>query len=74
VTSNFGLFVVDEVYHETFIAVDERGTEAAASTAVVLKGRGVNPATLVFDRPFLYLVYDEPTGQILFLGHLVDPG
>lgn len=69
-----GRLWVDEVYHKAFVAVDEEGTEAAAATAVVLTGRGTPPpVTLTFDRPFIFLIYDEPTGQILFLGHLALP-
>jgi serpin B len=66
---------IAEVYHQAFIALDEKGTEAAAATAVVLIGEssGPEPATITLDRPFLFLIYDEPTGQILFLGRVVDP-
>jgi serpin B len=72
-----GHLFIDEVYHKAFVAVDEQGTEAAASTAVVLTTKDVlkKPSTeIAFDQPFVFLVYDEPTGQILFLGQLVDPG
>ncbi len=65
---------VADVYHKAFIALDEQGTEAAASTATVSRGisypAGVN---LVLDRPFLFVIYDEPTGQILFVGRLKHP-
>jgi serpin B len=67
---------VDEVYHKAFITVDEEGTEAAAATAVVVNTKSAqhsNPVTVSFDRPFLFFVYDAPTGQILFLGHVTDP-
>lgn len=67
---------VDEVYHKAFIGVDESGTEAAAATAVVINTRDSSPppAAVRFDRPFVFCIYDEPTGQILFLGQLTDPG
>jgi len=65
---------IDEVYHQAFVALDEHGTEAAASSAVVLPGRGVSPpAEFVLNRPFVFVIYDEPTDQILFLGRLSDP-
>jgi serpin B len=65
---------IDEVYHKAFIAVDEEGTEAAAATAVGMKaGVGMENKTVTLDRPFIFLIYDEPTGQVLFLGHLKDP-
>jgi len=66
---------IDEVYHKAFIALDEQGSEAAASTAVVAKRKSVMPSvSLSFDRPFVFAIYDEPTGQVLFLGQMVDPG
>ena len=66
---------IDEVYHKAFVAVDEQGTEAAAATAVVIATLSAPPsAEAIFERPFLFAIVDEPTGQILFLGQLVDPG
>jgi serpin B len=74
ITKTAGEVWVDEVYHKAFIALDEQGTEAAAATAVVARDESATPpATLVLDRPFLFLIYDEPTGQILFIGRLLDP-
>ena len=60
--------------HKAFIAVAEKGTEAAAATAVVV-GRTSLPQGLniVFNRPFLFFVRDEPTGAILFQGRVSDP-
>lgn len=70
-----GNLYVDEVYHKAFVAVDEQGTEAAAATAVVAREVSLPPqVTVTFDRPFMFLVHDVPTGQVLFLGHLSDPG
>ncbi|HKU38767.1 MAG TPA: serpin family protein [Polyangiales bacterium] len=69
-----GMLYIDEVYHKAFVSVDEQGTEAAAATAVVAsRVSAPPPVTLSFDRPFLFLIYDEPTGHILFLGHLSEP-
>jgi serpin B len=66
---------IDEVYHKAFVGVDEEGTEAAASTAVVISTDSAKPVVSVtFDRPFVICLYDQPTGQILFLGQLSDPG
>lgn len=65
---------IDEVFHDTFVAVDEEGTEAAAATAVVITTESAKPQTeITFDRPFLFAIFDEPTGQVLFIGHLLDP-
>lgn len=66
---------IQDVVHEAFIAVDENGTEAAAATAVVV-GLTAAPAevvTLTVDRPFLFLVRDDETGAILFMGRVLDP-
>jgi serpin B len=66
---------IDEAYHKAFVAVDEEGTEAAAATAIVARTRSVKPlAAIALNRPFVFCIYDEPTGQILFLGRLADPG
>lgn len=67
------LFIQD-VVHEGFIAIDERGTEAAAATAVVVGVDSAPPAaTLTVDRPFMFAIIDRPTGATLFIGRVVDP-
>ncbi len=63
---------IDQIYHKTFINVDEQGTEAAGATAVVMK-RLAMPEVLRIDRPFVYLIRDAETGAILFLGQVTDP-
>jgi serpin B len=67
-----------EVIHKAFINVAENGTEAAAATAVVMNGDASAPAApqlvLTADRPFLYFLRDKPTGAILFMGRVLDPG
>ena len=65
---------VDDVYHDTFVAVDETGTEAAAATGVVVGTEtGVtDPFAFVADRPFRFFVRDRPTGTVLFAGRVVD--
>ena len=66
---------IDEVYHKAFVAVDEKGTEAAAATAVVMtkSSAPLKVPEVTLDRPFVFTIYDHPTGEILFLGHLADP-
>jgi serpin B len=65
---------VDEAYHKAFVALDEQGTEAAAATAIVARDESApQPAAITLDRPFLFMIYDQPTGQILFLGRVLDP-
>lgn len=73
-----GDLYVSDVLHQAFVAVDETGTEAAAATAVVVTTPPSSPpprtpVELTFDRPFLFAIYDEPTGQILFVGRLTEP-
>jgi serpin B len=65
---------ISAVIHKAFINVAEKGTEAAAATAVVMVGSAA-PTGLEFDatRPFLYFLRDQPTGAILFMGRVLDP-
>ncbi|HEX8684721.1 MAG TPA: serpin family protein [Ardenticatenaceae bacterium] len=68
---------ISEVLHKAFIAVDEEGTEAAAATAVAMTESAAmppeDPAVMVLDRPFIYLIRDNATGTLLFIGRLTDP-
>ena len=74
-----GLFLyISQVIHQAYVNVNEEGTEAAAATAVVIKIRcsAPGPKTPVFraDHPFIFMITEEETGLILFLGRLGDPG
>lgn len=66
---------ISAVLHKAFVAVDEKGTEAAAATAVIVDvaSAQLSDVTLTIDRPFIFLIRDIPTGQILFLGRVLDP-
>ena len=66
---------ISAVAHKAFIEVNEKGTEAAAATGVVLAARSMPPPPAVFraDRPFLFLIRDELTGSVLFLGRVANP-
>lgn len=66
---------IADVIHEGFIALDEKGTEAAAATAVVMRATAApaEPVELRIDRPFLFLIQDQATGAILFMGRVLDP-
>jgi serine protease inhibitor len=71
------LFISD-VFHKTYIAVDEKGTAAAAATAVAMmrSTARIEPATpveVIVDRPFLFAIQHAPTGTCLFLGQVTDP-
>lgn len=67
---------IDDVYHKAFVAVDEKGTEAAAATGVVMRVTAVlaTAPQVTFDRPFIYVIRDQQTGTILFIGQVADPG
>ena len=67
---------ISEVIQKTFLKIDEKGTEAAAVTAVtiVVTGMQIRPEqTFIADHPFLFLIRDRPTGQILFIGRIEAP-
>ena len=70
-----GLFI-SNVIHQAFVEVNEEGTEAAAATAVIMmKAAAPAEEIPVFrgDRPFIFLIQDDETGNILFMGRVVDP-
>ena len=69
---------ISNVFHKTFVEVDEKGTEAAAATAVVMMRatahfEGAKPIEVRVDRPFLFAIQHRPSGACLFLGRVVDP-
>lgn len=68
---------VSKVIHQSFIEVQEQGTEAAAATAVVMMMRAApmpdSPVSFEADRPFLFVLQDDVTGNILFAGQLLQP-
>lgn len=66
---------IDAVLHEAFVAVDEAGTEAAAATAVVMRGVSAmrTSVDLTVDRPFLFVIHDVEMGTPLFAGRVTDP-
>ena len=73
--STDGALFISDVIHEAFIKVDEEGTEAAAATAVImdLTSAPSEVIELTVDRPFLFSLYDRATGEILFLGRVLNP-
>jgi serpin B len=66
---------LQEVLHKAFISVDEEGTEAAAATAIIIGATslGEEPIEVRFDHPFIFLIRDQDTGSILFIGRLIQP-
>ena len=68
---------ISEVIHQAFINVDEKGTEAAAATAVIMKATAIRmpnePKIFNADHPFIFLIKDNTTGSILFMGKIMNP-
>jgi serine protease inhibitor len=70
-----GLFI-SEVKHKTFVEVNEEGTEAAAVTSVGIALSAYPPPLpfeMVVDRPFVFLIRENLSGTILFMGKIVEP-
>lgn len=75
--SEYDSLFIFNVYHKTFLKLDEEGTEAAAATAVVM-GLGIEPprpkpVEVRVDHPFMFAIQHRASGACLFLGHVVDP-
>ena len=68
---------VSEVKQKSFVDVNEEGTEAAAVTTVTMKATGVfrpeKPFEMIVDRPFLFVIGDDLTKSVLFMGVVHDP-
>lgn len=67
---------ISEVFHKTFVKVDEKGTEAAAATAVAMgRGGGVPkpPPEVRLDRPFMFFIRDTEADVMLFMGRVENP-
>ncbi len=77
-TKTSELLKISDVFHKAFVKVDERGTEAAAATAVAMAVRGAArpeapPFRFAADHPFLFFVIDRASGLVLFMGRVTDP-
>ena len=71
-----GPVCISDVEHATVVEVDETGTVAAGATTVTIKPVAV-PAplfTITLDHPFLYAIRDDQTGELLFIGAMLNPG
>jgi len=67
---------IAQVIHQAFVEVNEEGTEAAAATAVIVVFKSAMPAMpTIFraDHPFMFIIQERETGNILFMGRVVDP-
>ncbi|KAL8141148.1 hypothetical protein V2J09_007169, partial [Rumex salicifolius] len=67
---------VSSIFQKSFIEVNEEGTEAAAASAAVVNLRSISLAhkvDFVADHPFLFLIREDMTGVVLFVGHILNP-
>jgi serine protease inhibitor len=64
---------ISMVRHKTYMEVNEEGTEAAAATAVLMSRSAAERFTMVVDRPFFCAICDNATGEVLFMGSIVEP-
>ena len=65
---------VSSIFHKSFVEVNEEGTEAAAASAETIELRSLSmPQDFVADHPFLFLIREDLTGVVLFVGHVVNP-
>ncbi|KAL5705398.1 hypothetical protein ACHQM5_023707 [Ranunculus cassubicifolius] len=73
-----GWIQVNNVLHKSCIDVNEEGTEAAAATAIFgrfgcARRRPVPRVDFVADHPFMFMIRDDESGMVMFMGHVVNP-
>lgn len=70
-----GLACIQDVEHKTVVEVDESGTVAAGATSITVVPTAVELPlfTLTLDHPFLYAIRDDKTGELLFIGAMMNP-
>ena len=64
---------IQSVVHKAFVEVNEEGTEAAAATGISFGATSAAPNSFIVDRPFIFMIYDRKTNNILFMGRIQDP-
>lgn len=71
-----GELCIGQIYHKAFVAADEKGTEAAAASVVVMEAAGLPLNEVVVfhaNRPFIFIIRHKITGSVLFIGRLKTP-
>ncbi len=77
-TGNKDLYI-SQVIHQAFVDVSEEGTEATAATAVVMTEKSMGPdmgsiiPTFRADHPFIFIIQQKKSGNILFMGRVTNP-
>jgi serpin B len=71
-------FAISEVIHKAYVDVNEEGTEAAAATAVTMRALAMRapegpPPVFRADHPFVFMIRDNRSASILFMGRMADP-
>ncbi|CAL4926233.1 unnamed protein product [Urochloa decumbens] len=67
---------VSSILHKSFVEVNEGGTEAAAASVILMRGSALGHTLntdFIADHPFLFLIREDTTGMVLFVGHVVNP-
>lgn len=65
---------INNVLHKAFIDVNEEGTEAAATTAIIVGTTSIlEPHTFIADHPFIFLIQQKETDAVLFMGKVINP-
>ncbi|XP_012513218.1 PREDICTED: antithrombin-III [Propithecus coquereli] len=66
---------VSDAFHKAFLEVNEEGSEAAASSVVLIAGRSLNPNRVTFkaNRPYLVFIREVPLNTIIFMGRVANP-
>jgi len=66
---------ISEAIHQSFVEVNEEGTEAAAATAIIMEATAFpdEPKKFIADHPFVFLIQHKETGAILFMGRVTNP-
>ena len=69
-----GKLWISQIKHKAFVEVNEEGTEAAAATAVEMATKSIhNDPVFRADHPFLFIIRDNQSGSIVFMGRMINP-
>ncbi len=67
---------INQVFHQTYVSVDELGTEAAAATGATMRTTSMITGPVMdfkADHPFLFVIHDTKHGRVLFAGRVANP-